>query len=72
MILRTVLLLAFLSLQKTSENSVERLIFNEGFEKSFLNLGHWNYDLGNGCPELCGWGNKEFQFYTKENIFFER
>ena len=69
MIIRTLLLLAFLSLQKTSENSVERLIFNEGFEKSFLNLDHWNYDLGNGCPELCGWGNKEFQFYTKENIF---
>ena len=68
MIIRIVLL-AFLSLQTTSESSAERLIFNEDFEKSFLNPDYWNYDLGDGCPELCGWGNQESQLYTKENIF---
>ncbi|MBS1950876.1 MAG: glycoside hydrolase family 16 protein [Bacteroidetes bacterium] len=25
----------------------------------------WNYDLGDGCPTVCGWGNNEAQFYTK-------
>lgn len=24
----------------------------------------WTYDLGDGCPNLCGWGNNESQFYT--------
>ena len=24
----------------------------------------WNYDLGDGCPDNCGWGNDEAQFYT--------
>jgi beta-glucanase (GH16 family) len=24
----------------------------------------WGYDLGSGCPNLCGWGNNELQFYN--------
>ncbi len=27
----------------------------------------WTYDLGDGCPNICGWGNNEAQFYTKNN-----
>lgn len=26
----------------------------------------WNYDLGDGCPGLCGWGNGESQVYTSD------
>src|SRR6187401_3604028 len=26
----------------------------------------WNYDLGDGCPNVCGWGNNEAEFYTKD------
>lgn len=26
----------------------------------------WTYDLGNGCPEICGWGNDELEFYTNK------
>ena len=26
----------------------------------------WDYDIGNGCPNLCGWGNNELQSYTNE------
>lgn len=25
----------------------------------------WDYDLGDGCPNVCGWGNNEQQFYTR-------
>jgi beta-glucanase (GH16 family)/glycerophosphoryl diester phosphodiesterase len=25
----------------------------------------WNYDAGTGCPDICGWGNNELQYYTK-------
>jgi beta-glucanase (GH16 family) len=27
----------------------------------------WNYDLGDGCPNNCGWGNHELQYYTSNS-----
>ncbi len=24
----------------------------------------WNFEIGDGCPNLCGWGNAESQYYT--------
>ena len=26
----------------------------------------WNYDLGDGCPDVCGWGNNELEYYTND------
>ena len=26
----------------------------------------WNYDIGDGCPDNCGWGNNELQYYTRD------
>ncbi|MEM6317915.1 MAG: family 16 glycosylhydrolase [Bacteroidota bacterium] len=37
------------------------------FEGTTLNDEDYNYDLGDGCPNLCGWGNNELQLYTQEN-----
>jgi beta-glucanase (GH16 family) len=33
----------------------------------------WNYETGDGCPKICGWGNNEAQVYTKnpENVRVE-
>ncbi len=33
----------------------------------------WAYDLGDGCPDICGWGNNELQYYTDrpENVRIE-
>ena len=33
----------------------------------------WGYDLGDGCPDVCGWGNNELQYYTRrpENVRVE-
>lgn len=33
----------------------------------------WSFSLGNGCPDLCGWGNNEQQYYTDkiENAWVE-
>lgn len=33
----------------------------------------WTYDLGDGCPGNCGWGNNEDQFYTSDaaNVIVE-
>jgi beta-glucanase (GH16 family) len=27
--------------------------------------GRWDYDLGDGCPNVCGWGNNELEYYTE-------
>jgi beta-glucanase (GH16 family) len=26
----------------------------------------WGYDMGDGCPNVCGWGNNELQYYTND------
>ena len=33
----------------------------------------WGYDIGDGCPDLCGWGNGESQYYTSrpDNVIVE-
>ena len=45
----------------------KKIIFEDNFDGEKLNELHWNYQLGNGCPELCGWGNNELQIYNKTN-----
>ena len=45
-----------------------QLVFEDNFVGPELNIGSWNYELGDGCPNLCGWGNNERQIYTKKNV----
>ena len=44
-----------------------KLVWEENFNGKNLNEANWNYELGNGCPTNCGWGNNERQVYTKTN-----
>ncbi len=44
-----------------------RLIWEENFDGTALNEQVWNYELGDGCPNICGWGNNERQIYTTDN-----
>lgn len=46
----------------------QELILEDHFDGNQLNMSIWNYELGDGCPDLCGWGNNERQFYTQENV----
>jgi beta-glucanase (GH16 family) len=32
-----------------------------------INEENWSFEIGDGCPNLCGWGNNELQYYTQEN-----
>ncbi|MDX1332263.1 MAG: glycoside hydrolase family 16 protein, partial [Robiginitalea sp.] len=41
--------------------------WREEFEGAELSSDTWNFELGDGCPELCGWGNNEAQVYTRSN-----
>jgi beta-glucanase (GH16 family) len=55
---------ALISCQQKQERT---LIWSDEFEGETLNSNTWNIIEGNGCPNLCGWGNNELQFYTTKN-----
>ena len=37
---------------------------------SELDTNKWSFHTGTGCPNLCGWGNNELQYYTDKNHSF--
>jgi len=41
------------------------LIWRDEFEGNMSE--DWVFEVGDGCPNLCGWGNNELQFYRREN-----
>ncbi|HET8859193.1 glycoside hydrolase family 16 protein [Marivirga sp.] len=64
--------LLFIFIQCTQKD--KNLIWSEEFEGNGLpSENRWTITEGNGCPELCGFGNNEAQFYTKsaENLIVE-
>ncbi|MBW3466281.1 glycosyl hydrolase family protein [Arthrospiribacter ruber] len=48
------------------EYSGYSLVWRDEFEGDALS-SDWVHELGDGCPNLCGWGNNESQFYRREN-----
>lgn len=48
-----------------------QVIFEEHFEGDSLNMENWNYEEGDGCPNLCGWGNNERQIYNRNYVKVE-
>jgi beta-glucanase (GH16 family) len=61
----TLLLLSlFLFGWKTQER---KLIWSDEFSNAATpDPQKWSYDLGDGCPDVCGWGNNELQYYTND------
>ena len=45
----------------------KKLVWSDEFDQPTLNLDQWGFKLGDGCPNLCGWGNDERQIYTDTN-----
>ncbi|NND73217.1 MAG: glycoside hydrolase family 16 protein [Rhodothermales bacterium] len=44
------------------------LVWSDEFDGSDLDTTKWSYQIGDGCANrLCGWGNNELQWYTREN-----
>ena len=60
------LLLAFFSTVQ-AQKSNRKVVWSDEFDQPTLNLNQWSYKTGDGCPELCGWGNNERQIYTDSN-----
>ncbi len=47
--------------------STKKPIWSDEFDYNGLpDSSKWGYDLGDGCPDVCGWGNNEAEFYTKD------
>lgn len=46
---------------------VGEVIWMENFDS--LNTDQWNIVTGNGCPQLCFWGNAELQSYWVDNVY---
>lgn len=40
------------------------LVWSDEFEGPDINMDNWTFELGDGCPNICGWGNNELQHYT--------
>lgn len=48
--------------------SKQKLVWSDEFDYAGMpDSTHWSYDLGDGCPHGCGWGNNEAQFYTNQS-----
>lgn len=61
------LLPVLLLIQQTakSQSAFQKLVWADEFNyKGLPDTVKWSYDKGNGCPDICGWGNNELQFYT--------
>ncbi len=47
------------------------LAWHDEFEGDEVNTDDWVFEIGDGCPDLCGWGNNESQYYREENAWVE-
>ena len=53
------------SLPAAGQSAYKKLVWSDEFSKAGLpDSTKWGYDKGRGCPQNCGWGNHELQYYT--------
>ncbi|TQV71540.1 glycoside hydrolase family 16 protein [Aliikangiella marina] len=45
-----------------------QLVFSDEFDGDSVDTTKWNIEEGDGCPDLCGWGNNELQIYSADNV----
>lgn len=42
------------------------LVWAEEFSGPVIDPNSWFFETGDGCPDVCGWGNNELEYYTDE------
>jgi len=46
-----------------------QLVWSDEFNYTGLpDSTKWGYDVGDGCPNVCGWGNNELQYYSVKRL----
>ncbi len=49
--------------------SAKKLVWSEEFNyKGLPDDKKWSYNEGTGCPQNCGWGNNELEYYTTKEL----
>ncbi|MEM8487341.1 MAG: family 16 glycosylhydrolase [Bacteroidota bacterium] len=43
------------------------MVWSDEFDGNTLDPNKWTLQTGDGCPDLCGWGNNELEWYTTTN-----
>lgn len=54
-------------LTSSTNSSKYELVWEDDFEGSTIDENRWTAIEGNGCPDLCGFGNNELQYYSGED-----
>ena len=72
LVITSSILISSCSNSKAREESPSLDWFDD-FTNESLDTNFWNVEYGNGCPDLCGFGNNEAQTYTGSihNLMFE-
>jgi beta-glucanase (GH16 family) len=47
------------------------LVWKDDFDGPALDQSAWSFENGDGCPNVCGWGNNELEYYRPENLSFQ-
>ncbi|MBY0436531.1 MAG: glycoside hydrolase family 16 protein [Cyclobacteriaceae bacterium] len=51
----------------SGKSGFDKLVWSDEFDtQGQPDSTRWNYDLGDGCPNVCGWGNNELEYYTSD------
>ena len=63
------ILLGMLALPSTSVSGAidGQLVWADEFDGTSVDPSIWTFEVGDGCPNLCNWGNDELQYYRAEN-----
>lgn len=60
-------LILMIALMNCEQKAPKSLVWSDEFDYNGTpDTTKWNYDLGDGCPNVCGWGNNEAEYYTKD------
>jgi beta-glucanase (GH16 family) len=52
-----------------AQSKVKKLVWSEEFNYNGLpDDTKWSYNEGTGCPQICGWGNNELEYYTTKDL----
>jgi beta-glucanase (GH16 family) len=66
--MKNLLFLSTIVVVLTSSCSDKKPVWSDEFDSAGTpDSIKWNYDLGDGCPNVCGWGNNETQYYTRDS-----
>ncbi len=47
------------------------LVWHDEVDGNDIDPDNWVFEIGDGCPDLCGWGNNESQYYLEENAWVD-